>query len=244
MKNFVFIIAALIFINFSDAHSQKISGVDLGSGYSIMPSVNYVSSASIQLNAFSADLFEKSQTEELVGGYGYGVSIRKKFFREDLSFGITTEFLKIFDDELTQTFESDSNRVRTRVSEELWMLPVELTGYFNVPKFTEDLNIYLGGGVGVYFGDRKRTVGNLQSKTISRQSSFSFVILSGIEYLFTNQIAGVFEVRFRQGEYKVKSEFPATSITINGNTYPLEKNLNSKIFVDGLKLSLGVAYNF
>lgn len=51
-------------------------------------------------------------------------------------------------------------------------------------------------------------------------------------------------MRFRQGEYTVKSVFPVSSITANGNTYPLEQNLNSKIFVDGLKLSLGLAYNF
>ncbi|MEP7146727.1 MAG: hypothetical protein ABI792_06935 [bacterium] len=244
MKNYLYILAALTALYSTNAYSQKIPGIDLGSGFSIMPSVNYVSSASIQLNAFSSDLIERSQTEELLGGYGYGISVRKKFFREDLSFGITTEYLKIFDDQLSQTFESDSIRVRARVTEELWMLPIEFTGYFNIPKFTDDLNIYLGGGVGVYFGDRKRTVSNIQSKTISKQSSFSFVILSGIEYLLSKQIAGVFEVRFRQGEYKVKSEFPSSSITINGNQYPLEKNLNSKIFVDGLKISLGIAYNF
>ncbi|MEO8664444.1 MAG: hypothetical protein ABI462_03020 [Ignavibacteria bacterium] len=244
MKSFLYMSAILILFSSSESYSQKVSGIDLGSGYSIMPSVNYVSSASIQLNAFSTDIFEKSQTEELYGGYGYGISIRKKFFRQDLSFGISTEYLKIYDDELTQTFENDVTRVRARVTEELWMVPVEFTGYFNIPNFTEDLNIYLGGGVGVYFGDRKRTLSNIESKTISKESSFSFVILSGLEYVISKQVAGVFEVRFRQGEYKVKSEYPVSSITINGNTFPLEKNLNSKIFVDGLKLSLGIAYNF
>ncbi len=202
MKSFFYIAAAIFIFNQSDAYSQKMPAIELGSGYSIMSSVNYVSSASVQLNAFSSDVFERSQTEELLGGYGYGLSIRKNFFTNDLSFGITTEFLKIFDDQLTQTFESDSTRVRTRVTEELWLLPVEFTGYFNIPKFTDDLNIYLGGGLGVYFGDRKRTVANIQSKTISKEPGFNFVILSGIEYLFTKQIAGVFEIRFRQGNIR------------------------------------------
>ena len=64
------------------------------------------------------------------------------------------------------------------------------------------------------------------------------------ELMLAENISGVFEIRFRQGEYSVKSEFPVSSISVAGIQYPLEKNLNSKIFVDGLKLSLGIAYNF
>jgi hypothetical protein len=65
-----------------------------------------------------------------------------------------------------------------------------------------------------------------------------------MELFFSRELSGVFEIRFRQGEYKVLSKFPVSSVTVNGNIYPLEQNLNSKIFVDGLKLSLGLAYNF
>ena len=72
MKN-IFLVC-LISISASDFTSaQSIQGVDLGSGYSIMPTVNYVSSATIQLNAYSKDLYERGQTEELDGGYGYGI---------------------------------------------------------------------------------------------------------------------------------------------------------------------------
>ena len=244
MKSTLILFTALALFSCSDSAAQNINGINFGSGFSIIPSINYVSSASILLYANSPDVFERNITEELNGGYGYGISIRKKIFNQDLSFGITTEYLKIFDNELTETFRTETTRVKARVTEELWMLPVEFSGYFNIPNFTEDLEIYLGGGVGVYFGDRQRTVLNVQSRTISREPSFSFVILSGMELLFTRQFSGVFEIRFRQGEYKVISEFPASTILINGTLYPLEQNLNSKIFVDGLKLSLGLAYNF
>ncbi len=243
MKNFFLVcLISISALDFTSA--QSIQGVDLGSGYSIMPTVNYVSSATIQLNAYSKDLYERGQTEELDGGYGYGITIRKKIFNENISIGFTTEYLKIYDDELTELFSTETARIRARVTEELWMMPVEFSGYFNIPNFTEDLEIFLGGGVGIYFGDRQRTVLNVQSKTISKEPSFSFVILSGMELLLSRHFSGVFEIRFRQGEYKVLSEFPVSSVTVNGNIFPLEKNLNSKVFVDGLKLSLGIAYNF
>ncbi|MDQ3021915.1 MAG: hypothetical protein M3R36_15280 [Bacteroidota bacterium] len=242
----IFLITLFIFPLFfpSNIKAQKSSEVSLGKGFSIMPSVNYVSSATIQLNAFSNDLFERSETEALSGGYGYGLTIRKKFFRQDLSFGFTAEYLKIFDGELDQSFGNDSIRVRARVSEELFLIPIEFSGYFNIPDFSEDLRIYLGGGLGVYFGDRKRTVLNIESQTISKDPGFSFVILSGMEILVSKQISGVFEIRFRQAEYSVSSQFPVSTININGTIFPLEKNLNSKVYVDGLKLTLGIAYNF
>ncbi len=227
-----------------EAVAQELPALSLGNGISIMASVNYVSSASIQLNAFSSDPILRSMTEDLSGGYGYGISIRKTFFREDLSFGFSTEYLRIIDQSLTETFESPTFRVKARVKEDIWMLPVEFSGYFNLPKFTENLKIYLGGGVGMYFGDRKRTLLNLESKTIYRQASFSFLVLSGMEYNFTKKISGVFEMKFREGEFQVKSQFPFSAVNINGEIFPIQKNLNSKIFVDGLKLSLGVAYNF
>lgn len=243
MKIFYFIF--ILCISFPGiTKAQSINGLGLGSGYSILPSVIYVSSATIQMNAYSKNLYERGETEELDGGYGYGLSIRKKIFNENISIGFTTEYLKIYDDELTEIFSTETSRIRARVTEELWMMPVELSGYFSIPKFSEDFDIYLGGGVGLYFGDRQRTVLNVTSKTISKEPNFSFVILSGMELFFTKQFSGVFEMRFRQGEYTVKSVFPVSSITANGNTYPLEQNLNSKIFVDGLKLSLGLAYNF
>jgi len=225
-------------------NAQDNPTIILGNGFSIMPKMIYISSATVQLFPFSKDQFERSFTEELSGGYGYGISFRKKLLREDLSFGLSTEYIKIVDSELTQTFDNDTVRYRARVTEELSMIPIELTGYFNIPNFSEDLKIYLGGGVGVYFGDRKRTVIDIQSKTISKQAGFSFVILSGLEYKFTKAFSGVFEIRFRQAEYSVKSEYPVSNIKINGTSFPLDKNLNSKIFVDGLKLSLGIAYNF
>jgi hypothetical protein len=244
MKCFYKLLFIFILLYSTNSKSQNLSEISIGKGYSIMPSVEYVSSATVQLYPYSKDIFQRGQTEELNGGYGYGISIRKKLFRQDLSFGITTEFLKIFDDELTETFENDTIRVKARVSEELWIVPIEFSGYFNIPNFTDDLNIYLGGGLGIYFGDRKRTVLNIESKTISKDPGYSLIILSGMEFLFNKQFSGIFEIRFRQGEYFVRSEFPVSSININGINYPLEKNLNSNIFVDGLKLSLGIAYNF
>ena len=238
-------IILLVILNLPDfARGQSSESIGLSNGYSIIPEVNFVSSASVQLYANSLNIFERNITDELEGGYGYGISVRKKLFRHDISFGISVEFLSIKDNSLTQSFFNDSVSYKARVTEELSVIPLEFTGFFNLPKFSEELNFYLGGGLGIYYGDRKRTVLNVESETVSKEAGYSLVIMSGMEYSISKNISGVFEVKFRQAEYSVRSVYPVSSIVINGNVFELEQNLNSKVFVDGLKLSLGLSYNF
>ncbi len=77
----IIIIFALLFSQRSPA--QENSNITIGNGFSLMPKVIYISSATVQLFPFSNNQFERSFTEELSGGYGYGISFRKKFLRDD-----------------------------------------------------------------------------------------------------------------------------------------------------------------
>lgn len=213
-------------------------------GISITPYVSYVSSATIQLRAFSGSEFERNETLEISGGYGYGISVTKRLFDEDLAFGISVEYASITDEENSEIFDNGEVRIRARIKEELTVVPVELSGYFGLPAFTEGLDMYLGAGVGVYFGDRKRTVISLESETLAKEPGFGIVLMSGIGYEITDNLNGVFEFRFRQGEYRVKSRFPASTFTAGGNTFTIEPQVDSKVFLDGLKLSLGFSFRF
>jgi len=145
MTEIKILIVILFLIPPLNSYSQKVPGLSTGKGFSITPQITYVSSATIQLDPFSTDLIEKSLTEELSGGYGYGLTIRKKLFREDITFGISAEYISIKDNELVQSFSNDSFTVRVRVTEELTVIPVEFNGYFNLPEFSENLKIYSGG---------------------------------------------------------------------------------------------------
>jgi hypothetical protein len=236
----------IIFFSFTSLplFSQSFSAVNISKDFSIIAGFNYISSATIQNSPFSSNQIERDFTTELFGGYGYGISIKKKLFRDDLAFGISTEYLKLEDNTLVQTLGSDTTRIRAAVTEKIWLYPVELTGYFNLPSFVDNLNIYLGGGVGVYFGDRKRSLLGIETETESITPGFNFLILSGIEYFIHDKFSGVLELRFREGEFTAKSTFPVSEVRANNRTYPIEKNLNSRIFVDGLRLSLGIGYHF
>jgi hypothetical protein len=243
MKCIVFIIVCLlVFLKPADSFSQEYSP-DLGShDLSVRFSGNFISSASIQLNPYSQNIVEKNSFAYLGSGFGYGVSISKKFLRNDLSLVLSTEYVKINDNNVTATLINGSNAVKVNVTESLWMVPVELSVNFNLPKMAQNLNIFIGGGLGVYFGDRKRTIANISTETIQSTPMLNLHIMTGMEYFINNRLSGVFEMKFRDAGFKVQNSFPNAFIGVNGMTFPLPTQYDSKVYVDGMKLSVGLNY--
>ncbi len=243
MFRFIFLTLVLLFpsIIFSQ---NPVPHIPLFGEVIVSGSLNYVSSATIQLAPYSSDLVERNSSLDIAGGYGYSFSLRTKILRNDLFLGITAEYIKIKDDNAILVLEGDTSIARIKLSETITAYPIELTAYFNVPSFQDNLNIYLGGGIGLYSGDRVRKIQNFESETISKTFGLSLVVISGIEYYFEKNFMSFMEMRFRDGEYDVKSKFPLSSININGASYPLGKEINSKIFLDGLKISFGLGYRF
>lgn len=228
-----------------DIFSQNKFTKDFFNGFSLSASLTYVSSASIQLNPNSPDIIEKNSTVDLTnGGYGYGFSIKKRIFNDDIFVGISTEYIKIKDDQLSTLLENEFAYERVRVTETVEMIPFELSMYFNIPGFVENLNVYLGGGFGFYFGNRTRAMLNMETQTVSKKAMFSLNVLFGAEYMLDNHFSLNFEMKVRDGKYKVQSRFPVDNVTLDGQTYFFEKDFESKIFIDGLKMSFGIGYNF
>lgn len=238
---FLVLVLALPSLIFSQQSNRPFSFFN---DFIVTGSLNYVSSATIQLDPYSPDIVERNSTLELSGGYGYGFTIRTKLFRNDLYLGLSGEYVRIQDNNAVLILEGDSTTARLKLTETITSFPAELTVYFNVPSFQENLNIYLGGGIGLYSGDRKRKILNFESETISKSFGLSLVVLSGIEYYFEKNFMTFMEMRFRDGEYNVRSKFPLSYVTLNGVSYSLDKDMNSKIFLDGLKISFGLGYRF
>lgn len=239
----ILFITILIFFQ-KDIYSQEINFGKIFSGFSFTSSLNYVSSATILLNPNSADIFEKNSTAELKGGYGYGFTLKKRIFNDDIFIGISTEYIKINDEELSFIVENIEDYARLRVSETLEMVPVELSMYFNIPRVADNLNIYLGGGAGFYFGNRTRKMLGMESTTVSKSPMFSLNVLFGAEYFLDNHFSLNFEMKVRDGKYKVHSTFPTDHVIIDDQIYYFSKDFESKIYIDGLKVSLGLGYYF
>ncbi len=237
--------AGMIFCLFTNAFSQNLKTNPGLKEFEINGSFNYISSATIQFSPFSQDLIQRNLTADTKGGYGYGISIRKKFLLENLYVGLSVDYAYINDENQEEDFINGKDVIRIRAAEKLTVIPIELTGYFNTPSFESDLNIYFGGGIGINYGDRKRKIGNIESETLEKTPGLNLVVLSGLEYLLEKNFSAFVEFRFRSGQYRVNSTYPVNFATIDGFSFPLNnEELNSRIYLDGIKLSLGIGYKF
>ena len=213
-------------------------------GLSFSASLNYVSSASIQPYPYSRDIIERNFTDYTKGGYGFSFSIKKNIYKSDLFINLSAEYIRIYDNELSQLLESDTGFIYGRVTENIKAFPVELSLYFKLPQFTDNFSIYLGGGAGIYFGDRQRTLRGIESITLSKAPKVNILVLSGMEYRIDKNISLFMEARFRKAQFNVSSKFPVNYTVFNGTTFFFDPDMNSKIFVDGVRISLGLSYYF
>jgi opacity protein-like surface antigen len=104
----------------------------------------------------------------------------------------------------------------------------------------ENLKIFIGGGAGVYFGNRTRIIAGNQSKTIDNKPGYSLNVLSGIEYYLVRNLSALFEFKFRDAYFEVESQFGSGQNPFFGLPNPFK----SRIVVNGTVFSLGLKYNF
>src|SRR5438552_3202912 len=130
----------------------------------------YVSSAQLQDKINSSDPIERNSSTEIKGGYGYGgeFNFTPSFLDHGLTFFISSEYLKINQQDLALRFYQDTVTGAVRFEEKSTLIPVEAGVKWNLPVGTDNFKIYIGGGGGLYFGNRERIIGGIYgSQTVT-----------------------------------------------------------------------------
>ena len=206
----------------------------------------YVSSAEMQNHPRSADPIERDATINLNGGYGYGAELNYEppLFDLGLVFYLSTEYFRSRTNELVMRLTNVENTAQVRINEDYSIIPVEAGIKWSLPVSTDNFKIYIGGGGGIYFGDRTRTMQDLTSYNIGKQAGFSLNILSGLEYYIARNLSANFELKFREASFEAESAFNKNVMIINGTQYGIESPFYTKFIVDGVRLSAGLKYQF
>ncbi len=206
----------------------------------------YVSAAELQNNIKSNISFLRDASIELKGGYGYGAEItfNPNISNFDVLFYLSSEYLKVKDDGLVIRFENDSATNTVRFTEEYNMIPLEAGLKWNLPVSTDRFRIFIGGGAGIYFGNRTRSVGPFSTSPISRKAGLSMNVLAGLEYFIERNLSLDFEFKFREASFESQDRFDVDYITINGNIYSMDNPVYSRLLIDGTRLSAGIKYHF
>ena len=249
---FVILFSALLFCfasisGYCQKNETEISFYNPNKKFSVSVYGTFISSSQLQNNPKSSDPIEKNAMTTLKGGLGYGAELNFKpsLGNLDLTFFLSTEYFAAQKNDLYFRILQDTLSAILLVAEQFHMVPVEAGVKWDLPLSSNRVKVYIGGGGGLYFGDRIRTIANnLVSNTTYKKANFSLNILSGVDYFIGKNISANFEFKFREASFDVESTFTQNTININGQEFKLDNPVYSRIIVDGVRLSLGLRYSF
>jgi len=243
--------AAVIFMmiarcSFAQSQDEELKFFDPGKKFAVSVFGMYVSSSELQNNPRSTDPFEKNAMIELDGGFGYGGEFifDPGIFNTDILLYVSSEYLKIRQSDLVLDFDDGTNRYSVGMVEEFYMIPAEAGIKWPLPVSSENFRIFIGGGAGVYFGDRTRTITYLKSSTVDKIPGFSLNVLAGMEYFVARNLSANLELKFREANFDVESKFSSNTIDINGVQFELTNPFYSRLLIDGVRISAGFKYHF
>jgi opacity protein-like surface antigen len=227
-------------------HSNEQPRFDYSKKFSVIVYGTFIASAELQNDIDNEISILRDASIELSGGYGYGgeLSYNPNIYDVDIRFYLSSEYINIKDDQLALQLVQDTNIANVRFTEEFSMIPVEGGLKWNLPVSSDNFKVYIGGGAGMYFGTRERTIGTLKTSSISTTPGFSMNVLAGMEYYIGRNLSVDFEFKFRDASFETESKFNVNNITVNGNSYYIGEPINSRLLVNGTRLSLGLKYNF
>ncbi len=175
---------------------------------------------------------------------GVGVELRRQFIDENLQFGVNVEYIQRIETGFG-IVQVGGQQMKIPVKDGYRLIPVELTGFFTIPVSNEIFKFYMGGGVGFYFGKRIHSVVDVEAETIKRSVGFGIQVLSGLDFFLTPAFAIRGEMKFRDPQIELTSQFPVAEIQYQGTRIQLSQQpFKSKVNLDGISFSIGAAVSF
>lgn len=172
--------------------------------------------------------------------FGAGVDARIDVAALGLRFGLGAEYLAG-----TVSSSAPNTSPGIPVEDGYTAIPVELTAYFSIPVGGENVDFYLGGGMGAYLGERKYSYAGVDAETIDRNVQAGIHVLTGVEIAVAGAVALRSEIKFRNIQIETTQQFPAPSTVYEGVTVPLPREpFTSRVQVDGMNLTIGVVVRF
>jgi hypothetical protein len=198
---------------------------------------NLTTRSSLFPNLNSADPTERAESVDFTDFLGSGVEIKYFFPRGSLAVGISADYLRF------RTSNPITVSFRTRVpSEDGYVaIPVEATGYFIIPASGQTVKVFIGGGMGVYFGRREYSVAGVDAPVVTARPGFGIHVLAGVAYRFTDWFELTGEMKFRDLQFHSTNAFPVSRVPYQGSLISVRQTpFESSVQTDGIVFQLGV----
>jgi hypothetical protein len=125
------------------------------------------------------------------------------------------------------------------------LIPVELTGYFRIPVTDGAFGVFMGGGAGLYFGQRRYALAGAAAGSTGSTPGFGIHVLAGVHYRFTEAFDLTAEMKFRDAQFETTNAFTTPSVRYGATQVTLPgKPFDASIHTDGMVIQFGAAYSF
>lgn len=204
----------------------------------------YTKSASIFLNPNASDIVLRNQSFVIEDILNPGADIRIRV-SEPLILGLNIENINITESSPNLTAFVGGSVVRLNVDDGFKLIPVELTAYYQLPLSTERWKFLMGGGVAYYTGEFIRKVGETSISNVQKEAEFGIHVSASVDYVPVNLVVLRFQMKFRDPEFTVTSQYDEQEIVYQGHIIILPGgSFDTKINMDGITFMLGAAIQF
>lgn len=207
--------------------------------YSISAYGAFITSSKLFHHPNDPDELRRGQYLPLDNLLSGGIDIRRELPSLRVRLGFSIEYLI-----KNEVINLPSASVFIPVNDGFVAIPVELTGYFMIPVGSDHTHMYMGGGVGAYFGNRVYEFPGARAETVGRSPGLGIHVLTGFEYDAGEKISLRTEIKFRDVQFESVNQFTQPSVTYRGSVIPLNQEpQTSRINIDGMVVSFGLAYH-
>lgn len=204
----------------------------------------YTTSASVFLNPNASDIVVRNESFQIEDIWNPGADIRFRV-SEPLILGLNIEYIRTTKSAPNLNVFLGGSVVPLRVDDGFKLIPVELSAYYLLPFSTEGFKFLMGGGLAYYNGEFIREIGETEVKNITKEAAFGIHVSISMDYVLINDVAFRFQMKFRDPQFTVSSQYEQQEIEYEGNIIILpEGSFNTKINLDGLTFMLGAAFQF
>lgn len=204
----------------------------------------YTTSASVFLNPNASDIVVRNKSFLIEDIWNPGVDIRFRV-SEPLILGLNIEYIRITRSAPNLNVFLGGSVVTLIVDDGFKLIPVELSAYYLLPFSTEGFKFLMGGGLAYYNGEFIREIGETEVKNITKEAAFGIHVSISMDYVPINDVAIRFQMKFRDPQFTVSSQYEQQEIEYEGNVIILpEGTFNTKINLDGITFMLGAAFQF
>jgi len=208
--------------------------------YSISVLGTYTTSSKLFHHPNDPDELLRSEFLPLDDIFSFGLDARKSFDAIRLQVGVSLEYLR-----RTDLFDLPTGNTTLTVRDGFAVYPLEVTGYFLIPVGSDQVRFYMGGGGGMYIGERIYEYNAVAAKPTEHPPGFGIHIVSGIEYFLNPVVSLRGELKFRDVQFETTNRFPPNAVlsdpnfALVGGTQPFQSRIN----IDGMTMNIGLAFH-